>query len=304
MKQPLFILGCERSGTTLLASLLQCSSYGELVETHFITKYYKHLDNYGNLRDKNNLTKLLKDILKTRSVMQWKIRIDLDRFYEELEEFSYREIVHNLCMKMARKNGNRLWGDKTPHFTLDVDILYEIFPNSKYIFIVRDGRDVALSLLNEPWGEHNIFTCAERWNKYNRSNQILEQLNNQKQLFFLRYEDLLDNAEKILRDLYKFIDEEFHEKEMNKLIKGIRKGNYNKWKSTMSERQIKVFENTAADTLKRFGYETTYDETGINGFMKAAYHVHESIMKVNFLFRTNVIDGIKIRYFGKEPFAD
>jgi len=304
MKNPIFILGCPRSGTTLLASLLKHSGYGEPVETHFITKYYRKLDCYSPLDNKDNFKHIIRDILKERAVMQWKLQIDLDKFYNELAEISYQDIVNKICMLRAEHKGYKSWGDKTPHYFRNLDILYKLFSDSRYIYIVRDGRDVALSLLEKPWGPNNILTCARLWKEYNAPNDIIKELKNMGHLYFVRYEDLLDNAERIMPEVYKFLDEEYNEGKMQGLIGRIRKGNYGKWKTKMNTRQIKLFENIAANTLKRFGYETTYEESDIGGFTKTVYNFHELLMKTKFLFKTNVIDGIKIKFFGKEPFAE
>ncbi len=305
MMKSIFILGCPRSGTTLLASLLNNTGNGRPVETHFITKYFKKLESYGDISVKKNFSVLMKDILAERPVMQWNLSINVDEFYDELNNnFSYNHIVDQLCMKMARKKGFEAWGDKTPHYLRDIGILFKLFPDSKYIYIVRDGRDVALSLLEKPWGPNNIFTCAEVWRKYNAPNEIIEGMKQRNRLYFIRYEDLLDNAARIVPDIYKFLDEEYNESKMRDLIGRIRKGNYGKWKSKMNTRQIKLFESVAANTLERFGYETSYEESDIGGLTKAVFNSHELFMRAKFLFKTNVIDGIKIKFLGKEPFAD
>lgn len=304
MNKPIFIIGCPRSGTTLLASLVSATVYGAPVETHFITKYFKMLDSYGDLSVKKNFSLLLNDILAERPVMQWKLDSDVDRFYDELDSFRYEHIADRICMKMAEKKGYGAWGDKTPHYIKDLDIIYKLFPESKYIYIIRDGRDVALSLLEREWGPANIYDCAQIWKAHNVKSATLEKIESNGQLYTLKYEDLLDNAEEIVLGIYKFLDVEYDKKEVTRLLRTIKKGNYNKWKKRMSPGQIKVFENVAADTLKRFGYETSNEESEIDGLMKAAYSCHKIIMRAKFLFKTNVIDGIKIRYFGKEPFAE
>ena len=304
MKKPLFILGCPRSGTTLLASLLNNTDYGRPVETHFITKYFRKLDSYGDISIKRNLNRLLRDILNERPVMQWKLKVDIDRFYNQLENFTYSEVVNKLCFMMAEKKGFKSWGDKTPRYIFDLDIIYKLFPESKYLYIVRDGRDVALSLMNVPWGPKNIYTCAEYWKKCNADNSTLDELGNSGKFYFLRYEDLLDQSERILPEIYHFLGEDYDQAKIKDLTRRIKKGNYNKWKKRMSPRQVEMFEMVAANTLKRLGYETTYEEGGINGLISNAYRLHEALMKAVFLFRINVIDGIKIKYFGKEPFAE
>jgi len=96
---PIFVIGCPRSGTTMLSRLLNFSSYGAPVETHFIPKYYKKLQLYGNLVERNNFIKLINDILCERPVMQWKLNLNIDSFLNEINEYKYSEIVSKLCMK-------------------------------------------------------------------------------------------------------------------------------------------------------------------------------------------------------------
>ena len=301
---PLFILGCPRSGTTLLASFFDNSSYGAPIETHFITKYYKKLDSYGNLKSKDNLSRLIKDILCERPVMQRDVQINIDEFYNELTEYSYKEIVNKICMLIAMKMGFKSWGDKTPHYIMDLDIIYELFPDSKYIYIVRDGRDVALSLLEREWGPNNMLACAEYWKKCNAENEIIDKLKDKKQLYFVRYEDLIDNAKQILPEIYAFLDERYDHDKMMSLISRIKRGNYNKWKDVMSNRQLKLFESVASNTLKRFDYEFSYEQKAINSLVSGFFKFHSTVSKAIFLFKINVIDTVRIKFFGKQPFAD
>ena len=114
--KPLFIIGCPRSGTTFFASLLELTDYGRPFETHFIPKYYKRLDRYGDLRIKNNARRLLRDILAERPVQQWKLNVDVDAFLCERGNMSYAELAREVCTLHARQKGKSTWGDKTPRY--------------------------------------------------------------------------------------------------------------------------------------------------------------------------------------------
>lgn len=245
----------------------------------------------------------MRDILKERAVMQWKLKIDLDEFFNEFNHVDYTEIINRLHMKRAEKKGLTLWGDKTPTYTLDFDIIYKLFPESPYIYIVRDGRDVALSFIRSPYGDHNVYCCAEFWKRINATDHILEKIKEKNRLFFLRYEELLENADTIVPELYEFLSEPYDDKEMSKLLSKIRKNNYNKWQREMSRRQVKVFEKIASNTLRKYGYETTYEEGNIDKISKLFYKLHNITKTCIRLFELNVIDTIKIHFFGKEPFA-
>lgn len=305
MSNPIFILGAPRSGTTFLASLLEMTEYGAPFETHFITKYYKALDLYGDLNDIKNFKRLITDILNERPVRQWDLSLDINAFFNELEkDIKYANIVNKLCLFAAFKDGNKNWGDKTPHYIGDIDIIYKLFPDSKYIYIVRDGRDVALSILRKPWGPNNIYTCAKYWQNLNKKSRDIEALKHNGQLYQLRYEDLLDNTDKYVAEIYSFLNESDYDEKLKTFNFKVKKGNYNKWKNALSAAQIVLFDKIAGNTLTRFGYEAQISEKKVNIFMQMAYILHHKILHYKYLFTLNIIDGIKIKYFGKEPFAE
>lgn len=301
----IFILGCPRSGTTFLASLLGNTIYSEPVESHFITKFYKKLSSYGDLSNQDNFTSLLTDILNERPVAQWNLNLNIAEFYHSMNDHSYKEIVNQLHSLRARRKGAKGWGDKTPHYILDLDILYELFPDSKYIYIVRDGRDVALSLLAKPWGPKNLYSCAEYWKACNEEHPVYEILKKNNQLISLKYEDLLTNTEKALSEICDFLKYEPSEEERRSLIESCKRGNFNKWKTKLALGQKYIFESVAFDTLTRWGYETLSPEPKkLNPLRVAWYKLDNVVRRVVFLIEYNTIEAFKIRYLGKEPFGE
>ncbi len=305
MNKPIFILGAPRSGTTFLASLLEKTEYGAPFETHFITKYYKKLTEYGDINVYQNFSRLLTDILNERAVSQWRLSFDHEQFFKELgAKFTYSQLVNKICLKASGQKGFNAWGDKTPNYLKDIDILYELFPDSKYIYIVRDGRDVALSLLEKDWGPNNIYYCARYWVSLNRDNKYINALASSKNLYQLQYEDLLDNVEEYVKEIYSFLNVEYDQVELVELANTVKSGNYNKWKKHMTPRQINTFDRVASCTLKRFGYGVSTEEEPLSFAWRAVYYLHHVAFRARHLFIINVVDGVKIRFFGKEPFAE
>ena len=305
MNKPIFILGAPRSGTTFLASLLKRTDYGAPFETHFITKYYKKLANYGDINVYENFQNLLTDILNERAVQQWRLKIDHKAFFKELgSSFSYSQLVNELCLKASQQKGFTFWGDKTPNYLVDVEILYKLFPDSKYIHIVRDGRDVTLSLLEKDWGPNNVYYSASYWVALNQEYDCFENLRSSNNLYQLKYEDLIDDVEKHIKDIYAFLNIDYTDNDLRELAVTVKPGNYNKWKNHMTIRQIKTFDKMASDTLKRFDYEISAEQGEVSLIWRAIYFLHNVVFRIRHLFIINVIDGIKIKFFGKEPFAE
>ncbi len=305
ISENIFILGAPRSGTTFLAGLLSLTRYGTPFETHFITKYYHKLNEYGDLEDINNFKRLLTDILAERAVMQWQLALNIDSFYQQLEgNFDYAYIVDQLCLLPNRNKNLLAWGDKTPSYIGEIEIIFSLYPNARFIQIVRDGRDVALSLLRCDWGPNNLYCASEYWSEFNKKNKIIDKLQTEGKLYSVRYEDLLDNTEQHVKAIYSFLDEEVPAESIEKLCSKVKKGNYYKWKKNMTDREISIFESVSAHTLTRLGYETSYPQSKINFFVHHYYKIHNKFMWLKFMFVHNLVDGIKIRYFGKEPFSE
>lgn len=305
MNKQIFILGAPRSGTTFLATLLKKTEYGAPFETHFITKYFKKLANYSNINEYKNYQNLLQDILNERAVKQWKLNIDYEKFFEELgPKFTYSQLVNKICLKASQQKGFNSWGDKTPDYLADIDILCELFPDAKFIYIIRDGRDVTLSLLEKDWGPNNIYSCAKYWVSLNRDSPSLNNLRSTHNLYQLKYEDLLDNVEFHIKEIYSFLNQKYDDSELQELASKVKPGNYNKWKKRMTPMQINTFDRIASKTLKRFNYEQSTEESPISTVWKIIYFTHNGFCRVRHLFILNVIDGIKIKFFGKEPFAE
>ena len=301
----IFILGAPRSGTTFLASLLEHTKYYKPFESQFIIKYAGKLEQYGDLNNFSNFCRLLKDIMTERAVMQWNLDIDEHALFEEFNgDVTYVNLVNKLCLLHNPKGNNQYWGDKTPHYLRELETLYKLFPDAKYIYIVRDGRDVALSVLKKEWGPNNIFTCAEYWRELNKERPALGKMKEEGKLIQLRYEDLLDNTEQEISKIYEFLGEECTTEQIQQLAKTSMESNYYKWKSKLSERQKKIFEQVAGSTLKRFDYETTGDKSPPGSILTLYYRCHDKLCWFIFMFKTNIIDGFMIRFFNKQPFAD
>ncbi len=309
MKKNLFILGSPRSGTTFLASLLRPTDYGSPFETQFILKYHDKLGSYGDITQLSNLTRIIKDISEERAIAQWNVEFKPENIKSDLgKAFTYTELVDYICTHLMKKKGKFMWGDKTPHYILKLNQLINLYPNAKYLYIVRDGRDVALSLLKKPWGPNNIYKCAEQWEEANNSDQqlLLNALKEKGQLLYVQYEDLLEKTEQECRRIYEFLDDDIenHREMVDALIAKKMSGNHTKWKRQMTPQQISIYEATAKSSLLYHNYELKNSEPKLSPFKVFCYNSHHYLMYLKHMFVMNVIDGIKIKFLGKQPFNE
>lgn len=299
---PLFVVGCPRSGTTFLSSLLRDSSYGAPFESQFIVKYYHRLAFYEPLDDFANFSNLFQAILRERAMRQRRVDLDPAKVFADLDAKNYRAVVDAICFEISRqrKQDVRSWGDKTPEYTLHLDSLRSLFPDSRFIYLTRDGRDVALSLMRKSWGPSNVYNSALMWKDYIERKDAFRSLEVAGRALFVRYETLLqDPAAEIVR-IYEYLDEPCPESELDRLVATTNRSNFDKWKREMTEGQRQTFERVAADALRDVGYETKYDTGPVSAVRAARYNAGNSVKRSLHLIRLNVFDPL-FQLFGREP---
>jgi hypothetical protein len=191
---------------------------------------------------------------------------------------TYREFVAALYSEYASSQGKPLAGEKTPDYVKQIPLLIALFPATRVIHIVRDGRDVALSLLewaNETkgpgkfdlWRSEPIAVCALWWRWQVSSGRAAGQ--NSSLYFEIGYEDLVAHSHDRLQELAAFLDLPFasemlayHEGKVRSApglsaksawlppTSGLRD-----WRTQMATRDVELFEALAGDLLAELGYE-------------------------------------------------
>jgi len=299
---PLFVVGCPRSGTTFLSSLLRDSSFGAPFESQFIIKYHNRLPYYEPLDDFGNFSQLFRAILRERAIRQRRVELDPAKVFADLDDKSYRAVVDAICFEISRqrKEDVRSWGDKTPEYTLHLESLLSLFSDSRFIYLTRDGRDVALSLMKKSWGPSNVYSSALMWKDYIEKKAAFRPLEAAGRALFLRYERLLqDPAAEIVR-IYQYLDEPCPQSELERLVATTIRSNFDKWKHEMSERQRETFERVAADALQAEGYEVKYDLGPVSAGKVARYTAGNWVKSSLHLTRLNILDPF-FQLFGREP---
>ena len=266
---PIFIVGCARSGTTLMVNLLR--SHRRIAipdESHFIPSLYR---GFGDPGSGAEARRLARRILDNMWVKRWRLELTSDDFADCR---SFRDIVVRLHGTWAKNAGRPRWGDKTPHYLAEIPTLLELFPEAKIIHIYRDGRDVAQSWLRTQMEPRNTYVAARYW-----TDRVAEGLRVGRSLppgsyFEVCYEKLLADTRATMVRVCEFIGEEFHEEVLaptfvdlgpmfgHKRRKQDRRrfevvtGNADKWRTAMPERDRILFESVGGDLLAELGYES------------------------------------------------
>jgi len=150
---PTFIVGCGRSGTTLLKMIL--NSHPDLaipVESHFIYDIARRIVSGrfpASLTHPNDWNRFLEYLKNHRYLNRWGISLPLlFKRLEGIEDRTYASMFTTIFKEFMQDEGKPRWGDKTPMNVNYIFLIDHFFPKAKFVHIIRDGRDVALSLLS------------------------------------------------------------------------------------------------------------------------------------------------------------
>lgn len=239
-------------------------------ESHLFNIFYPLLPLYGDLSDIRNQEQLIHDILSTFNVRNWSPPVESEQVLESICVCNFSGVVDAVMTSWARQHDKPRWGEKTPHHTFFWREILDCFPNCRFIHLVRDGRDVALSYIKAPFGPKTIYSAAQRWCKWLEQIEEMKKQVDPQMLHEVRYEDLLDDPRQTLTDLCDYLDEEFVPEmlsfytnvtsvdvdrinELN-LERPLIRDNAQKWKTRLTEKDLMVFESVAHGTLVRYGY--------------------------------------------------
>jgi hypothetical protein len=143
-----FLVGCPRSGTTLLRRMLDAHPDLAITpETHWIPELFEQrvgLDNHGAVTKE-----LVQALSRHRKFVRLGITADeLAALAGDGHPTSYSSFVSRVFDLYGRKRGKPLVGDKTPGYVRKIGALNALWPRARYVHLIRDGRDVCLSVLD------------------------------------------------------------------------------------------------------------------------------------------------------------
>ena len=267
---PVMIVGHGSSGTSILTRLMRDYlgvAFG--TESQFVVHYYRRLPRYGDLADDANLRRLIGDVLGERWFRRSRkfggFATTIDAVFQDVRERTYRGVLDAAFGQLAKHLGTTRWGDKTPEYTHDLPVIGELFPEAKYVHMVRDGRDVALSVMGRYWGPKNVFTAAGEWKEaVGQVDAFLDTVPAEQKLE-ISYEGMLSDPVATFRQLVGFLEIEnsgdvLIQSIAEPLSADLMRTNYDKWRTRMSPAARTRFERIAAGTLARHGYETIVEE--------------------------------------------
>jgi hypothetical protein len=270
---PIFVVGMGRSGTTLLRLMLHHHPRIAIpYESHFLTRYHQAVDRFGDLRQERNLAGLVDAMLAEPTLRMWDHSFDRDELLASIEERTVAGVTHAIYSQYAAAKGKARWGDKSDYLD-QLHILNEMFPRAQFIHIIRDGRDVAASVMKLPWGPDDIIRAAQWWNDHVWVARRVGAVLGKDRYLEVRYEDLVENPERELRRCCAFLHEQYspdvlaYHKDSHAAIPAERRAQHQRydappdksriyaWKREMHPCDIALFDRYASRMLSEAGYE-------------------------------------------------
>lgn len=276
MIQGIQMVGTQRSGSNLLRVMLD--GIQEIVAPHpphILQRFLPLLPKYGDLSDTSNFHRLAADVceLVTVNPVPWEgITICTDEVLAACRQQTLYELFRVIYESAARQTGAAYWLCKSMKNMFYAEGIESTGIHPYYIYLYRDGRDVALSFRKAIVGEKHLYALAQNWKKDQLAALQLKERTAADHIFMLNYETLIDRPEEVMQQLCAFLHVPYSDKVMDyyksresentavagkmwsNVTKPIIKDNTKKYLRELSAEDIAIFESVAGDVLQELGY--------------------------------------------------
>ena len=278
-----FIVGCPRSGTTLLRRIV--SAHPQIVitpEAHWIPLWFEQ--RRGLTPDGLITPDLVSELLADNKFALFELgREALMSLADGGQPISYAAFVTGIFDLYGEARGKKVVGNKTPDSARRIHTLHALWPEARFVHLIRDGRDVALSLMNWPsvrskkpgtfptWKDDPVSTAALWWElNVRRGREAVEALG--PELYReLRYESLVAHPAQECAALCEFLDLEYDKTMLNyhetfsaeagpevvhdrqPIASGLRN-----WRAQMPANDVERFEAAVGTLLDELGYPRAF----------------------------------------------
>lgn len=265
-----FVVGSARSGTTLVRMMLNAhSDIAVPPESRFIVELWRD-------QDEVEVDGFLRELESHERWSSWETSIEAVRAQLPADKrVSFATAIEAAYRAYAQEREKSCWGDKTPRYVESIPLLARLFPTAKFVHQVRDGRNVALSYADVPFGPKNVGKAATLW-----ARRVVAGIRDGRPLgptryMELRYEDLVVDPDRSVKALCSFLDVrydpgmlDYTERARGDVLDRAARYNPNvtskpmskvrSWEDDMPRIQVETFEAVAGDLLDSLEYSRAF----------------------------------------------
>ncbi len=279
-----FIVGPHRSGTTLLQAML--SSHSGLTippETGYFDQVWPRRATLGTLADAANLERVGRFVNGPDCAVS-DLQLDWSRVTAALALTSrgYDDLFVACLAVYARSRKKRRVGEKSPRHLFAVPDLSQLYPQSKFLCLIRDPRAVVLSERETSWGSRSVTRIVRRWCRVLATAEQLERTLSPDRFRVIRYEDLVADPETQLRAICEFLGEPFEPQMLEfperateergfrpdevwkqNTLQPVDSSRAERWRSGLTPAEIRLIERLAGSPMLQRGYRPLNQPAGV-----------------------------------------
>lgn len=272
--RPIVIVGCARSGTTLLQAMVH--SHPRLAmppENRFVMPVYRGRNDFGDLREAANRDAVV-DAIAAKGTKFRDLGVSRDALRRRAHEVppTIGSLLGAALELYARRFDKQRWGDKRPNYIQDLDAVLALFPDAQVVHVVRDGRDCVASLKRMPWWTFGYPASVYKWARAIDTGLRAREELRPDQYHEVRYEELVADPATELGALCAFLGEDFdpamleHHRSSEEKVpeykdwheqvhRPVSQSAVQRWQRDLDADEIRLFEHVAGEQLDAMGYE-------------------------------------------------
>jgi len=273
-----FIVGCPRSGTTLLRRMLDAHhAIAVTPETHFGVNYVRNRGRFGIDGEASARSALLDDFCRSDGFREMAIDESSFRARAESNPTDEWQPLRMAMQDFGRLRKATIVGEKTPSHALHIEALSEAFPLARFLILRRDPRAVVASWHRTSWSRRTTTEVSEKWRRYSTAmRRALLMLPNR--CHKIGYEELVSNPTAVLKSCCAFLGSDFdpgmlfyHERDMSSFDERVdseltfeppNASRIDAWRMDMPASRLRRIEAICGREMTRFGYgrDTSFRE--------------------------------------------
>jgi len=246
-------------------------------ETRVLVDGYRRRAEWGDLGDRENRRRLARWVVERRVSRYEHLTDDADELVDRMVAAgpTIGSVLGAGFRLYADRHGKTRWGDKRPSLVLNLDAAFAMYPDARYVNVVRDPRAVVASIRTVGrrygWGAHGIPGGTDTWERSVRAAERWRRHLGPRQFLDVRYEDLVTDTAGALGRIVEFLaldaagldamlrhheTADIRDKTMHALVsQPVTTGRLRTWEQALRPREIAFVEDVLGDAMRRYGYE-------------------------------------------------